>query len=100
MPEPAQIRNETDGLALLGLIFFKRSTTGCTLELHVVNMDFGDRTAIEEVLEHLVRRVRVNMHLIDRRIADAQFAIAHRLEEVERCVLVEIIRMDERNSLQ
>ena len=60
-----------------------------------MDMDFGDRTAIEEVLEHLVRRVRVDMHLIDRRVADAQLAIAHRLEEVERCVLVEIIRVNE-----
>ena len=47
------------------------------------------RVEIEEVLENLVGRVRMNVHLELRRLPHAQLAIAHRGQKVERLVLVE-----------
>ena len=65
------------------------------LKLHVVDEDFRNLAALQEIMKHLVGRVGVNVHFELGLLANAQLAVAHRRQKVERLVLVEHVGIDE-----
>ena len=82
-------RHEPERLALGVLLGLELLGALLGLQLHVVDEHLGNLAALEEVRQHLVGRVGVNVHLELRRLAHAQLAVAHGCQEVQRLGLVE-----------
>ena len=88
-------RHEPEQLVLRAFLGRKLLIALDTLKLHVVDEDFRDLAALQEVMEHLVGCVGVNVHLELGFLANAQLAVAHRGQEIERLILVEHVGIDE-----
>ena len=88
-------RHEPERLVLRAFLCRKLLVALDALKLHVVDEDFRNLAALQEVMEHLVGRVGVNVHLELGFLANAQLAVAHRGQEIERLILVEHIGIDE-----